>query len=224
MTLSARDEASTRTDNIGLHLRNIYAEGELAEKATAEEFSVVQDEGDRAVRRTLKHYSLDAIIAVGYRVNSRQATLFRIWATERLKEYIIKGFTMDDERLKNPARIFGEDYFEEPLASTYANQCEEGETAYLLDPIDIEDVKLLVFDEEGKAVAWPGASDWEKLRVIETIQRLKLNEHTPLADERRKVWAKVSCTQAKEGGWNEQKQTTANSQEKRSIPCSLLSG
>ena len=73
-------------DNIGLHIRNIYAEGELAEKATAVDFSVVHNEGGRAVRRTLKHYSLDAIIAVGYRVNSRQATLFRIWATERLKE------------------------------------------------------------------------------------------------------------------------------------------
>lgn len=76
--------------------------------------------------------------------------------------------------------------------STYANQCEEAETAYLLDPIDIEDVKLLVFDEEGKAIARPGASGWEAQRVTETVQRLKLNEHAALAEERRKVWAKVS--------------------------------
>ena len=64
----------------------------------------------------MKYYNLDAILSVGYRVNSRQATLFRIWATERLKEYIIKGFTMDDERLKNPDNIFGKDYFDEQLA------------------------------------------------------------------------------------------------------------
>lgn len=76
--------------------------------------------------------------------------------------------------------------------STYALQCEEAETAYLLDPIDIEDVRLLVFDEEGKAVARPGASAWEVLRVAETVQRLKLNEHAVLAEERRKVWNKVS--------------------------------
>lgn len=77
--------------------------------------------------------------------------------------------------------------------STYANQCEEAETPYLLDPIDIEDVKLLVFDEEGKAVARPDASAWEAERVAETIQRLKLNEHAALAEERRKIWAKVSA-------------------------------
>jgi hypothetical protein len=94
------DLFQTTPDNIGLHLRNIYAEGELAEKATAEDFSVVQNEGGRGVRRTLKHYSLDAIIAVGYRVSSKRATQFRIWATQILKEYIRKGFVLDDERLK----------------------------------------------------------------------------------------------------------------------------
>lgn len=73
-------------------------------------------EGNREVNRRIEFYNLDAIISVGYRVNSKQATLFRIWATERLKEYIIKGFTMDDERLKNPGNIFGQDYFEEQLA------------------------------------------------------------------------------------------------------------
>jgi len=105
----------TTPDNIGLHLRNIYAEGELAESATAENFSVVQNEGGRAVRRTLRHYSLDAIIAVGYRVSSKRATQFRIWATQILNEYIRKGFVLDDDRLKQGKQVFGEDYFQELL-------------------------------------------------------------------------------------------------------------
>lgn len=105
----------TTADNIGLHLRNIYVEGELAEEATAEDFSVVQNEGGRAVQRTLKHYSLDAIIAVGYRVSSKRATQFRIWATQILTEYIRKGFVLDDERLKQGKQVFGEDYFLELL-------------------------------------------------------------------------------------------------------------
>lgn len=105
----------TTTDNISLHLKNIYAEGELAEAATAEDFSVVQNEGGRDVRRKLRHYNLDAIIAVGYRVNSKRATQFRIWATQILKEYIKKGFVLDDERLKQGRQVFGEDYFQELL-------------------------------------------------------------------------------------------------------------
>ena len=105
----------TTPDNVGLHLKNIYAEGELAESATAEDFSVVQNEGGRAVRRTLRHYSLDAIIAVGYRVSSKRATQFRIWATQILNEYIRKGFVLDDERLKQGKQVFGEDYFLELL-------------------------------------------------------------------------------------------------------------
>ncbi len=99
------------TDNISLHLKNIYDEGELQPGATAEDFSVVRQEGARQVRRTLTFYNLDAIISVGYRVKSHVATRFRIWATQRLKEYIVKGFTLDDERLKNPDQPF--DYFEE---------------------------------------------------------------------------------------------------------------
>jgi hypothetical protein len=84
----------TSTDNIGLHLKNIYTEGELSESTTTENFSVVQKEGGRDVSRKVKYYNLDAIIAVGYRVNSKQATQFRIWATQVLKEYIIKGFVL----------------------------------------------------------------------------------------------------------------------------------
>ncbi|PJC30284.1 hydroxyacid dehydrogenase [Candidatus Roizmanbacteria bacterium CG_4_9_14_0_2_um_filter_39_13] len=86
-------------DNISLHLKNVYLEGELDEKRTSEDSSVVQKEGERSVNRPIKFYSLDAIISVGYRINSLRGTQFRIWATQKLKEYIIKGFVMDDDRL-----------------------------------------------------------------------------------------------------------------------------
>lgn len=103
------------TDNISLHLKNIYQTKELDEAATTEDFSVVQSEGNRTVNRRMKFYSLDAIISVGYRVNSRRATQFRIWATSILKEYMTKGFAMDDERLKQGRTAFGKDYFRELL-------------------------------------------------------------------------------------------------------------
>lgn len=96
------------------HLKNIYADLELDEFSTSAKIAQVQLEGKREVNREVKFYNLDAIIAVGYRVNSKKATQFRIWATERLKEYIIKGFTLDDERLKN-GMYFGKDYFKELL-------------------------------------------------------------------------------------------------------------
>lgn len=101
---------------ISEHLKNIFESGELQKEATVRKFRTVQIEGNREVSRSLEYYNLDAIISIGYRVNSKQATHFRIWATERLKEYIIKGFTMDDERLKNPNNVFGKDYFDEQLA------------------------------------------------------------------------------------------------------------
>jgi hypothetical protein len=103
------------SDTISYHLKNIYREKELEEDATTEEISVVQQEGKRDVKRRVKFYNLDAIIAVGYRVNSKSATQFRIWATKVLKDNIIKGFVMDDERLKNPDQPFGKDYFDEQL-------------------------------------------------------------------------------------------------------------
>lgn len=103
------------TDNISSHLKNIFADGELDETLTTEEFSIVQNEGNRQVKRKNKFYNLDAIISVGYRVNSRRATHFRIWATSILKEYMIKGFAMDDERLKQGKTAFGKDYFRELL-------------------------------------------------------------------------------------------------------------
>ena len=91
-------------DNISLHLKNIYEDGELTTGATTEEFSTVQQEGSRMVNRKRSFYNLEAFISVGSRVNSRRATQFRIWATGVLKEYMIKGFAMDDERLKQYPR------------------------------------------------------------------------------------------------------------------------
>lgn len=102
-------------DNIGLHLKNVFENGELEKNRTTEEISVVQKEGSRAVKRNVTFYNLDAIISVGYRVNSAKATKFRIWATNVLKEYIKKGFVMDDERLKQGETVFGKDYFRELL-------------------------------------------------------------------------------------------------------------
>lgn len=103
------------SDNISLHLKNIFSDGELNEISTTEEISVVQTEGNRQVKRKTKFYNLDAIISVGYRVNSKRATNFRIWATNVLKEYMTKGFVLDDERLKQGKTAFGKDYFRELL-------------------------------------------------------------------------------------------------------------
>lgn len=108
----------TTVPNISMHMRNIYEEGELTPAATVKKFLTVRREGERDVRRELDLYNLDMIISVGYRVKSLVATRFRIWATQRLKEYIIKGFALDDERLKNPP-VKGSplpDYFDEMLA------------------------------------------------------------------------------------------------------------
>ena len=101
-------------NNITYHLQNIFKTGELKENSTAQKIRVVQNEGNRKVSRELTFYSLDAIIAVGYRVNSKEATDFRIWATKTLKEYIKKGFVLNDELLKNGPK-FGKDYFKELL-------------------------------------------------------------------------------------------------------------
>ena len=105
----------TTKQNVSAHLINIFEEEVLVEESTVKDFLTVQNEGGRNVRRSLKFYNLDAIIAVGYRVNSRRATQFRIWATQILKEFIKKGFVLDDERLKQGENAFGEDYFQELL-------------------------------------------------------------------------------------------------------------
>lgn len=93
----------TSTDNIGLHLKNIYANGELVEMATTEDFSVVQQEGQRSVSRKTKHYNLDAIISVGYRVNSKRGTQFRQWATGILRDHLMQGWTLDRARFEHNA-------------------------------------------------------------------------------------------------------------------------
>ena len=104
---------NTTKQNISLHIKNIYDEEELNESSTVKEFLTVQNEGNRSVERNVKFYNLDMIISLGYRIKSKIATNFRKWATERLKEYMIKGFTMDDERLKGNG---GGNYWKELLA------------------------------------------------------------------------------------------------------------
>lgn len=103
----------TTKQNINLHIKNILKEGELIEVGTVKEYLTVQQEGNRFVKRSLQYYNLDMIISVGYRVNSHRGTQFRIWATRLLREYIIKGFTLDDERLKRAGAM---NYFDELLA------------------------------------------------------------------------------------------------------------
>ena len=103
----------TTKNNISIHMKNIFESGELEESSTVKNFLTVQQEGTRNVKRMVIHYNLDAIIAVGYRINSKKATEFRIWATKVLKEYMIKGFVLNDEKLKNNGES---PYFEELLA------------------------------------------------------------------------------------------------------------
>src|SRR6478609_5360122 len=100
---------------ISKHIKNTFAEGELRTEATVAKFATVQTEGGRTVSRNIEFYNLDMIISVGYRVKSHRGTQFRLWATQRLREYIVKGFTMDDERLKNPPGPGQRDYFDELL-------------------------------------------------------------------------------------------------------------
>ena len=105
----------TSKSNVSEHITNIFKEGELDEAATVRKFRTVQMEGSRQVSREISHYNLDMIIAIGYRVRTPVGTQFRQWATARLKEYMVKGFTLDDERLKQGTTIFGHDYFRELL-------------------------------------------------------------------------------------------------------------
>ena len=117
----------TSVPNITTHLGNIYRENELSKDATIKEFLIVQNEHGRTVSRPIKFYNLDAIIAVGYRVNSSQATRFRIWATKILREYIIKGFALDDKRLKQGQKVFGQDYFRELLQRVRSIRASEAQ-------------------------------------------------------------------------------------------------
>ncbi len=123
---------------ISKHLTNIFAEGELEAEATLSKMEIVQQEGKRKVKRTLDFYNLDAIISVGYRVNSRRATHFRIWATGVLKEFMTKGFALDDERLKQGRTAFGRDYFRELLERVRSIRASERRIWQLITDIFAE--------------------------------------------------------------------------------------
>ncbi len=110
---------------INEHLQNIYITNELLKDSTIRNFRIVQKEGGRSVNRDIDFYNLDAIISVGYRVNSQRATQFRIWATNTLKEYVVKGFVLDDGRLKQGEKVFGKDYFKELLEKVRSIRASE---------------------------------------------------------------------------------------------------
>jgi len=150
----------TTQQNISLHLQNIYDEGELHREATHKENLLVRQEGTRSVQRKVDFYNLDAIISVGYRVKSGIATQFRIWATQRLREYIVKGFILDDERLKNPDQPF--DYFEELLQRIQDIRTSERRFyqkitdiyATSIDYDPTQDVSILFFKTVQNKVHW----------------------------------------------------------------------
>jgi hypothetical protein len=133
------------TRTISEHLKNIYASGELDEQATLRKFRRVRQEGGRQVGRTIAFYNLDAVISVGYRVNSKLATQFRIWATRTLKEFVVKGFVLDDERLKQGAR-FGKDYFDELLERV--REIRASERRFYLKITDIYEQCSIDYDRD----------------------------------------------------------------------------
>jgi len=135
------------SNTITYHLKEIFKSGELSEEATTRKFRVVQLEGNRNVARETDLYHLDAIIAVGYRVNSHQATQFRIWATQSLREFIIKGFVLDDERLKLGSR-FGKDYFEELLERI--REIRASERRFYLKITDIYEQCSIDYDKQAE--------------------------------------------------------------------------
>ena len=133
---------------ISYHLKEIYSSGELMEAATLQKIQRVQTEGKREITREIDHYNLDAIISVGYRVNSTQATQFRIWATKTLKEFIVKGFVLDDERLKLNKR-FGKDYFEELVERI--REIRASERRFYLKITDIFEQASIDYDPNAEA-------------------------------------------------------------------------
>lgn len=168
------------SDTIGLHLRNIFSEEELDEKATTENLSVVQTEGNRKVKRNIKYYNLDAIISVGYRVNSKQGTQFRQWATQRLKDYLVKGYALNEKRLLELNYKYTEIQHAIQLASKAGNieslSSKEAkgilkviETyAYALETLDKYDHQKLTIDttENDQQI--------EKLSYDEAIQQINI--------------------------------------------------
>ena len=156
----------TSTDNVSLHLKNIYATGELEEAATTEDFSVVRSEGQRKVRREIRHYNLDAIISIGYRVNSKRAVRFRQWPTRTLREHLVSGYTLNERRLAERGLDEARQTLE-LLARTLRNQALVDETGQsVLDLITkyADTWRLLLeYDEDRLATPWrPYSATWSK--------------------------------------------------------------
>lgn len=154
---------------ISEHLQNIFQTNELDQDSTIRKIRIVQNEGGRDVSRNVVFYNLDAIIAVGYRVNSRRATQFRIWATQILKEYIIKGFVMNDERLKHGEKVFGKDYFYELLQSV-----KQKANVYLLNLTKNESLRPRFFQSEPIAFNTVQTRDRKDLRTLHLFHFLLL--------------------------------------------------
>ena len=155
----------TTKQNVSLHIQNIYEEGELSRGATVKEYLIVQKEGDRDVSRELEHYNLDLIISLGYRVKSQIATHFRQWATARLREYIVKGFTMDDERLKGTG---GGEYWKELLDRI--RDIRSSEKALYRQVLDLYATSI-DYDPKSKASV-------EFFRVVQNKLHYATNKHT----------------------------------------------
>ena len=149
---------------ISYHLKAVYQSGELSETATLRRIRRVRVEGSREVSREIEFYNLDAIISVGYRVNSRQATEFRIWATQTLKEYVVKGFVLDDERLKLNRR-FGKDYFDELLERI--REIRASERRFYLKITDLYEQASIDYDKDAA--------------VTKTFFKQCLSDHVPRA-------------------------------------------
>jgi prophage maintenance system killer protein len=165
----------TSTDNVGLHLKNVYAEGELVEAATAEESSVVQLEGRRQVRRNVKHYNLDAIISVGYRVNSRRGTHFRIWATKALRDHLVKGYSVNEHRLKQRGIADLEQTVQLLGRTLRSRQLVSGEGETLLDVVGkyARSWRLLLQYDENRLPAEPSRPT-ERMARLTPIQARRL--------------------------------------------------
>lgn len=157
----------TTPQNITIHVKAIYDEGELDEGATCKEYLQVRAEGNRQVERSLKHYSLEVIIAIGYRVRSQRGTQFRRWATERLKELLVKGFVMDDERLKE-GRSLGADYFDELLARIRDIRASEKRFYQ-----KIRDIYSLAIDYDPKS-----AATQEFFQIVQNKLHFAISGHT----------------------------------------------
>ena len=169
----------TSTDNVSLHLRNIFLDGELEETATTEDFLVVRSEGGRRVKRRIRHYDLDAIISVGYRVNSKRAVGFRRWATRTLREHLVRGYTLNERRLAERGLREARETLD-LLARTLQNQALVDETGRavlgLISGYADTWRLLLEFDEDRLAVpadAKPATSALDYDRVVGTIAEFK---------------------------------------------------